>query len=119
MLIAIHRDDENLQKIIAILKNPSKAKIRALDSPWRERFNSILLDENDLLYMDDQLIIPKILQASIKNSLHWGLPGRDQMLRQVFDIWWPQIHRNIMLLTKTCSECQNAGKSLQPLLTQK
>ena len=119
LLIANYKDDENLQKIINLVKNPTKAKIKALDSPWRERFTSLSLDENDLLYLDDRLIIPKVLQTPIKNSLHWGHPGRDQMLRQISDIWWPRIHRDITLLTKSCLECQNAGKSIKPLLKQK
>ena len=61
--------------------------------------------------MDDRLIIPKNLQTPIKNSLHWGHPGRDQMLMQIIDIWWPKIHRDVTLLTKTCPECRAAGKS--------
>ena len=49
MLIAKDNDDENLQNLIKIVKNPSKAKIKALESPWRERFKSIAIDENNLL----------------------------------------------------------------------
>ena len=41
------------------------------------------------------------------------------MLRQITDIWWPRIHRDITLLTKSCSECQNACKSVYPVLSQK
>ena len=119
LLIANYKDDENLQKIINLVKNPIKSKIKSLDSPWRERFSSLSLDENDLLYLDDRLVIPKILQSPIKNSLHWGHPGRDQMLRQITDIWWPRIHRDITLLTQMCPECQNAGKSIKPVLSQK
>ena len=37
------------------------------------------------------------------------------MLRQITDIWWPRIHRDITLLTNSCSECQNAGKSVKPV----
>ena len=77
LLIANYKDDENLQKIINLVKNPIKSKIKSLDSPWRERFSSLSLDENDLLNLDDRLVIPKILQSFIKNSLHWGHPGRD------------------------------------------
>ena len=69
--------------------------------------------------MDDRLIIPKHLQTPIKNSLHWGQPGRDQMLRQIIDIWWPRIHRDITLLTTTCAKCRIAGKLIKPKLTQK
>ena len=100
LLTAIYLDDEFLQKIISIVKNPTKAKIKSLESPWRERFNSLSLDENNLLYIDDRLIIPKILQAPIKNSSHWGHPGRDILLQQISDIWWPRIHRDITLLAK-------------------
>ena len=41
------------------------------------------------------------------------------MLRQIIDIWWPKIHRDITLLTKTCPECRAAGKSIKPMLNQK
>ena len=69
--------------------------------------------------MDDRLITPKNLQNPVKNSLHWGHPGRDQMLRQIIDIWWPKIHRDITLLIKTFPECRAAGKSIKPMLNQK
>ena len=118
LLAANYLDDEFLQKIIAIVKNPTKGKIKNLDSPWRERFQALSLDKNDLLYLDDRLVIPKILQAPIKNWLHWGHPGRDAMLQQISDIWWPRIHRDITLLAKSCSSCQEAGKSIKPVLKQ-
>ena len=119
LLTANYLDDGFLQKIISIVENPTKGKIKSLESPWREQFNSLSLDENNLLYIDDRLIIiPKILQAPIKNSLHWGHPGRDIMLQQISDIWWPRIHRDITLLAKSCPNCQKAGKSIKPLLKQ-
>ena len=86
MLIANYADDEFLLKMIAIVKYLSKAKIRALYSPWRERFNAISLAEKDLLYSDDRLKFPKLLRTPIKNSSHWGHPGKGQMLRQINDI---------------------------------
>ena len=49
LLTANYLDDEFLQKIISIVKNPTKAKIKSLESPWRERFNSLSSDENNLL----------------------------------------------------------------------
>ena len=53
LLAANYLDDEFLQKIIKIVKNHTKGKIKSLDSPWRERFNALSLDENNLLYIDD------------------------------------------------------------------
>ena len=66
LLAASYLDDEFLQKIINIVKNLTKGKIKNLDSPWRERFNALSLDENNLLYIDDRLVFPKILQAQLK-----------------------------------------------------
>ena len=50
MLFLNYNDDENLQKLIQIVKNSTKAKIKALESSWLERFISISIDENSLLY---------------------------------------------------------------------
>ena len=71
------------------------------------------------MYLDNRLVIPKIPQTPIKVSLHWGHPGRDQMLRQISDIMWPKIDRKITLLTKTCHEFQETGKSIKPILKEK
>ena len=60
MLQPNYKDDEYLQKTKNV-KNPTNGKIRNLDSPRRERFSSLSVDENDLLYIDDRLVIPKIL----------------------------------------------------------
>ena len=40
------------------------------------------------------------------------------MLQQIRDIWWPRIHRDITLLAKSCPNCQEAGKSIKPILKQ-
>ena len=40
------------------------------------------------------------------------------MLQAVADIWWPRIHRDIVLLAQSCPQCQQAGKKLKTLKTQ-
>ena len=52
------------------MTNSTKRK-RGSDSLCREQFTAFSFDENDLLYLDDRLVIPKLLQCSIKVSLHW------------------------------------------------
>ena len=116
ILVANYQEDEYLQKIITLIKTPNKQENKMLDNPWREKLAQLLLDENSFYYMDDRLGIPKILQTSIKNSLHWAHLRRDQMLRQITDICWHKIHRDIMLLASSCNECQKAGKSIKTLI---
>ena len=35
------------------------------------------------------------------------------MIQAVADIWWPQNHRDVVLLAKSCTQCQNAGKKIK------
>ena len=70
-----------LQKIITLVKSKEGAKISRLPAPWREKFNSFRIDDRDFLHMDERLVIPVNLRASIMSSVHYGHPGRDTMLR--------------------------------------
>ena len=83
LLISNHRDDEFLEKLTEIIKKPTKAKLRQLESPWREKFSSLSLDENSFIYMHDRLVIPTVLRTPIKNSIHCGHPGKDIMLQKL------------------------------------
>ena len=58
------------------------------------------------------------MRQAVLNSIHKGHPGRDTMLAAVEEVWWPQIHRQIVALAKSCSHCQNAGKSLKVIKRQ-
>ena len=62
-------------------------------------------------------MIPEELRKPIFRSLQ-GHRGRDSMLQAVADIWWPRIHRDIVLLAQSCPQCQQAGKNLKTLKTQ-
>ena len=63
-------------------------------------------------------MIPEELRKRVFRSLHWDHPGRDSMLQAVADIWWPRIHRDIVLLAQSCPKCQQAGKNIKTLKTQ-
>ena len=58
------------------------------------------------------------MRQAVLNSLHKGHPGRDAMLASVDEVWWPQIHRQIVALAMTCKNCQNAGKNIKTLKRQ-
>ena len=76
-------------------------------------------DQHDFLYMDERLIIPKVLRPIIKRSLHYGHPGRDSMLAIVSNVWWPRLHREVVAIARTCPQCSEIGKNIKPLLTLK
>ena len=114
-----YETDEFMQKIVALLQKPNSTKIKHLPTLWREKFRCLSLDPNDFIYMDERLVIPKALRQIIIRSLQYGHPRRDTMLATVSNVWWPRLHREVVNLAKTCPQCQNAGKNIKPLLTQK
>ena len=117
-LPATYQADKMIQKVIALVKSREGAKIARLLAPWREKFNSLSIDNKGFLYMDERLGIPANLRASIMSSMHYGHPGRDTMLRYISDIWWTKIHREVINTAMCCEQCSVAGKNVKLLKRQ-
>ena len=116
---ANYENDRNIQKIISLVKDKNPAVISRLPPPWGEKFNSCSLDSKNLLYMDQRLVIPKDMRENVLRAIHFGHAGRDAMLREASDVWWPRIHREIVEKAQSCTECQKAGKNLKCINSQK
>ena len=69
--------------------------------------------------MDQRLVIPKEMRENVMRAIHYGHAGRDAMLREAFDLWWPKIHREIVEKAQRCAESQKAVKNLKCLESQK
>ena len=59
------------------------------------------------------------MKQAVLNSIHSGHAGRDAMLGSVDEMWWPQINRQIVACAKLCKNCQEAGKNIKTIKTQK
>ena len=110
--------DRTLQKIIGLLKERNATQISRLPPPWREKFNSLSLDNNGLLYLEERLVIPEDMRDNMLSAIHFGHAGRDAMLREAADVWWPRIHREIVEKAKNCQQCSQSGKNLKCLQSQ-
>ena len=110
--------DRTLQKIIGLLKERNATQISRLPPPWREKLNSLSLDNNGLLYMEDRLVIPKDMRDNMLSAIHFGHAGRDAMLHEAADVWWPRIHREIVEKAKSCQQCSQSGKNIKCLQSQ-
>ena len=40
------------------------------------------------------------------------------MLATVSAVWWPKLHREVLLIAKACQQCTQSGKNIKPLLRQ-
>ena len=52
-------------------------------------------------------------------AIHFGHTGKDALLREVADVWWPKIHREIAEKANNCTEYIKAGKNLKCIKSQK
>ena len=43
--------------------------------------------------MDHRRVIPKDMRENMLWAIHFAHTGRDAMLREASDVWWPRIHR--------------------------
>ena len=68
-----------------------------------------------LLYMDKRLVNHKDMRENVLRAFHFGHAGRDAMLREASDIWWPRVHRDFVEKAKNCMQSQQAGKNLKCL----
>ena len=59
--------------------------------------------------MDERLVVPNALRSNILRSLRYGQPGRDSMAATVANVWWPRLHRELVVLAKHCQQSQVAG----------
>ena len=116
---ANYENDKVIQKVIRLVKEKNTTVISRLPPPWREKFPSFSVNEKGLLFMDNRLVIPKDMRENLLRAIHFGHAGRDTMLREASDIWWPKIYREIVEKAQICSECQKTGKNLNCLKTQK
>ena len=110
---AKYESDKTIQKVIRLVKDRNVAVISRLPPPWRKKFNSFSVDEKSLLFMDQRLVIPKDMRENLLCAIHFGHAGRDAMLKEAADVWWPRIHREIIEKARKCPECLKAGKNLK------
>ena len=111
-------NDRVIQKVIRLVQNKNAAVIARLTPPWREKFNSFSVDPNGLLYMDNRLVIPKDMRENMLRAIHFGHAGRDAILREASDVWWPRIHREIVEKARNCNDSRLTGKNLKCMKAQ-
>ena len=84
--VSQYMSDEFLQKVHGLITLQDSIKRNRLPFPWREKFRCLTLEEHNFLYMEERLVILKLLCPFILRSLHYGHPRRDSMLAKVSNV---------------------------------
>ena len=51
-------------------------------------------------------------------AIHFGHAGRDAVLRDAADVWWPKIHREFVERANNCQLCRSSGKIFKCMKSQ-
>ncbi|KAG7312060.1 hypothetical protein JYU34_001506 [Plutella xylostella] len=108
-LITETSKDSEISKVIEYTKSGWPAKIK-LQPDIIQRYyklrSELTIDEN-LLFFNNRLIIPKSLRVDIIKKLHEGHLGMTklkQLARKLY--YWPKIDEQLERYVKSCSVCQ-------------
>ena len=108
----------NFRKFISLVKTREGESLEAA-IPLERNIYSLSVDQRNFLYIDNRIVIPQNLRATIMSALHYGHPGRDTMLRDIADIWWPKCHREVINTARFCEDCSRAGKNVRASKTER
>ena len=81
--------------------------------PFHNRRNELSCEQGCVLW-GIRVVVPAVLRGRLLNELHWEHPGICSMkaIARSF-MWWPGLDREIELVVKSCTVCQNV-RSLPP-----
>ena len=81
--------------------------------PFHNRRNELSCEQGCVLW-EIRVVVPAVLRGRLLNELHWEHPGICSMkaIARSF-MWWPGLDREIELVVKSCTVCQNV-RSLPP-----
>ena len=117
MLMANYQSDSGLQNVREAVLRRDVNVLRKENKLFNPVFKDLTVDR-ELVFFENRLVLPRDMRQAVLNSIHSGHPGRDAMLGSVDEVWWPQIHRQIVASAKTCKSCQNAGKNIKVIKRQ-
>ena len=95
--LAKYPAEDELQQIFELIEQPDKMKIQKHLLPRREKFFTLLLNNNGNNYMDGQLVVPKALCTVLQRPFTLEQHGPCEILWRSSNFCWQQLHKHVML----------------------
>lgn len=108
-LISESGKDEELSKIVEFIKNgwPENPKNIPDTCTYYYKFRAELTTDENLVFLNKRLIIPKSLRLYILQKLHEGHLGITKMKQLARNLYyWPKIDEHIEEFVRKCYTCQ-------------
>ena len=118
-IAAATKRDRNFRPLINMVRQQKWDQIKACYGPYFYNVRDRLSVRNNVLLYDDRLVIPKQLRQIFLNSIHLTHPGQGDMLEAAKHIWYPYLHRYIVIAAQNCKESRAKGKNLRVISGKK
>ena len=83
---------------------------------WHTLKKNLSFNEIGCILYDDKFYIPPSLRDITLQSIHKTHTGQTGMMYTAQLIWFPRIHKEIVLIAQRCKPCTIIGKNLKPVV---
>ena len=80
---------------------------------WHTLKKDLSVNDNGCILYDGKLYIPPNLRVIILHSIHITHTGQAGMIYMAHLIWFPRLHREIVLMSQSCKPCTLISKNLK------
>ena len=113
LLQLMTREDKVLWDLIEKIKTNRPMVIHGA---YMKKIAEDLHVKDDLLFLDNDLVVPATIWGAFNTMLHETHPGQFGMKSLAEYMCWPNIYREIHHHAKSCSQCLKTGYNLKVLL---
>ena len=82
-------------------------------SPYVHCYWKDLNVKNECVCVDNRICIPNSIKDAYVKAIHATHPGSWGMTDTAIYVWWPFMHRDLLIKTAKCNPCVKIGKNLK------
>ena len=108
--------DNQSNRIRKMIQNQDWLALKHYSRYWHTLKKDLSVNENGCILYDGKLYIPPNLRDIALQSIHKTHTGQAGMMYMAQLIWFPRIHREIVIMAQRCKPCTAIGKNLKPII---
>ena len=110
--------DNQRARIRKLIINEDWLALKHYSKYWHSLRKDVSVNETGCIIYDGKLYLPPQLRDIALQSILKTHTGQAGMMFMAQLLWFPRIHREIVLIEQSCKPCTTIGKKLKPVITK-
>ena len=110
--------DNQSARIRKLIINKDWLALKHYSKCWHSLTKDLSVNETGCIIYDGKLYLPPQLRDIALHSIHKTHTGQAGMMFMAQLIWFPRIHREIVLIAQRCKPCAKIGKNLKTIIAK-